>query len=87
MLRTTNQILISTEDEGTIRKSNVAVETPRVMDKRKGELRNEVLNAYSVSDQLNALRKAVLKALPQDSDEYKAIKAMDDTITSIVSSK
>jgi hypothetical protein len=85
MLKTTNQILISKEDGGTTRKSNVAIETPRVMDKRKGELRNKILNAYSVSDQLNALRKAVLKALPQDSEEYKAIKAIDDAIETIIS--
>jgi hypothetical protein len=85
MLKTTNQVLISNEDEGTVKKSNVAVETPRVMDKRKGELRNEILNAYSVSDQLNIMRKALLKALPQDSDEYKDIKAMDDAITAIIS--
>jgi hypothetical protein len=84
MLRTINQILVSNEDGETIRKSNVAVETPRVMSKRKGELRNEILDAYSVSDQLNTMRKALLKVLPQDSDEYKIIKAMDDTITTLI---
>jgi hypothetical protein len=77
MLKTKEEILV-TEQDGTVRKKRVAVESPATLDNKKGEKRNEILSLYSVSDQLNILRKAVL------SGDTTALKAMDDAITAII---
>jgi hypothetical protein len=78
MLKTKEEIIVK-EQDGTIMKKRVAVESPAILDNKKGEKRNEILSSYSVSDQLNILRKAVL------SGDTTALKAMDDAITTIIS--
>jgi hypothetical protein len=77
MLKTKEEILV-TEQDGTVMKKRVAVETPATLDNRKGEKRNEILSSYSISDQLNILRKAVLIG------DTTALKTMDTIIESIV---
>lgn len=77
MLKTTIQETVKTED-GVTTRNKVAVETPRVMDAKKGEIRNDVLDIYSVSDQLNIMRKAIL------SGNLAALQAMDDDIEAII---
>jgi hypothetical protein len=77
MLKTKEEIVIS-EQDGTVMKKRVAIENPATLDNKKGEKRNEILSSYSVSDQLNILRKAVL------SGDLTELKAMDDAITAII---
>jgi hypothetical protein len=77
MLKTKEEIIVK-EQDGTIIKRRVAVEEPATLDNKKGEKRNEILSSYSVSDQLNILRKAVL------SGDTTELKAMDDAITAII---
>jgi hypothetical protein len=78
MLKTKEEIIVK-EQDGTIIKRRVAVESPATLDNKKGEKRNEILSSYSVSDQLNILRKTVLTG------DMTELKAMDDAITAIVS--
>jgi hypothetical protein len=78
MLKTKEEILI-TEQDGTVMKKRVAVETPATLDNKKGEKRNKILSTYSISDQINILRKAVLTG------DLTELKAMDDAINAIIS--
>jgi hypothetical protein len=55
------------------------VETPATLDNKKGEKRNKILSTYSISDQINILRKAVLTG------DMTELKAVDDAINAIIS--
>jgi hypothetical protein len=80
MLNVRIEETVKTED-GVTTRNRVAVETPRVMDAKKGKKRNDVLDKYSVSDQINAIRKAILTG------DHAALQAMDDDIEAIINAQ